>query len=269
MARKTAVFQPRKCERCGADFTPNGATQRMCDICRRETRKEYNREWWRKNHPGYVERGTPRPPCCICGMPSVASYDGNRYCNKHWLRMKNHGSPDLLTRKSTCTFETLGDVVEVTTAKGEKILADARDLDVIKDYSWCVNKEGYAVARVDGKVVKMNRHILGKECEGAVVDHKNRNRLDNRRCNLRVCTQKENSRNTSPTVTNKTGLLGIRVTKCGRYNVRITANRKQLHVGNFVSKKDAIKARRYAEDVYHGDYGSHRAEEVPEPNFLG
>lgn len=121
----------------------------------------------------------------------------------------------------------------------------------------CKSKKGYAVANIRGKVVKMQRYIMEVNDQKAVVDHINRNIFDNRKKNLRICSQAENCRNKSVSKKCKSGYLGIRVTKHGRYNVRITVNRKEIHIGNYGTLEEAIKAREMVEDKYHKQFASH------------
>lgn len=82
-------------------------------------------------------------------------------------------------------------------AKGV-VIYDDQDHELIDQYRWHVSDLGYAVwrGRVDGvqKTIRMHRLIM--QCpDKLVVDHLNHNRLDNRRANLRICTQAENTRN--------------------------------------------------------------------------
>lgn len=121
-----------------------------------------------------------------------------------------------------------------------------------------MSKTGYAVARIEGKVVKMHRFIMGVTDASVIVDHKNKDTHDNRKCNLRACSCADNARNKSVSKGCKSGHLGIRRTKDGRFNVRITKDRKEIHVGNYTTIEDAIRARENAEIKYHGEFASHR-----------
>ena len=162
-------------------------------------------------------------------------------------------------RERTNTYVVQGDILIITTGKGVEILADADDLEKLNKHSWCISKTGYPVANINHKVTKMHRHILGLTDPSIIVDHKNRNPFDNRKANLRICTAADNARNKSVSKKCKSGHIGIRKTPHNRYNVRITCGRKEIHIGNFKTLDEAIVARKAAEEMYHGEFGSHNA----------
>lgn len=248
---------PRICLLCGKQYIPSGPSQMYCEPCRKIKRCEYENRYDKKRH----KRRSAPEPCCVCGGDFSAFYDGKPYCNKHYQRMRNHGTPDKLVRKSKNAFCEQDGVLEITTSDGRKIIADLSDTDILKKYSWCISKTGYAVANIQGRVRKMHRYIIGEEnCIGKVIDHKNGNPLDNRRANLRVCTVAENTRNVRASKSNETGVLGVSKTKNGRFRARIVADGIEHHIGTFDTVEEAVKARNEAENTYHGDFGSHRYE---------
>lgn len=159
-------------------------------------------------------------------------------------------------RKSTNTFTVNGAVLTIKTKSGVEILADSEDLDKLRTWSWCINKAGYAVANTGKKIVRMHRFIMDA-ADGSVVDHINHNILDNRKQNLRICSQKENARNVRTARNSETGEIGIRITEHNRFNVRITVDRRAIHIGNYRTMEEAIEARKAAERKYHGEFGSH------------
>lgn len=72
-------------------------------------------------------------------------------------------------------------------------LVDAQDLDLLNRWLWSLNGRGYAY----GSPGFMHRVLLGlKKRDGREIDHINRNRLDNRRANLRLCDRSSNMLNT-------------------------------------------------------------------------
>ena len=85
---------------------------------------------------------------------------------------------------------------------------------------------------------------------GKVVDHINRNTLDNRRENLRLVTIQENLWN-QKRPNNKTGYTGVAITYNGNYSAQIKVNYKKIHLGIFKTVEKALEARKKAEKKYH------------------
>lgn len=66
----------------------------------------------------------------------------------------------------------------------------------LAEHRWCLSSDGYAVRKTDESIVRLHRAILGlHQGDGLQGDHINRDRLDNRRSNLRVVTNAENHQN--------------------------------------------------------------------------
>jgi hypothetical protein len=146
-------------------------------------------------------------------------------------------------------------MLTIKTHNGSVIIADTDEYQRLSKYSWCISKTGYAVANIKGKVTKMHRYILAEQiCSGLVVDHKNGNPLDNRKANLRVCTQAENAKNLRIKKTNTLGIKGVRLTKDGKYNTRIVVDGKEIHLGNYTTVDEAVRHRKDAEEKYYGEF---------------
>lgn len=189
-----------------------------------------------------------------CTREAASRVNGIWYCNKHYLRMHNNGDLELHPRRRTTKLiHDGGNTATIVTANGELILIDRDDIDKAMRYSWCISKTGYAVANIGGHVTKMHRYLLDLSKGELVVDHINGNPLDNRRCNLRLCEPEENGRNLKKKKS-RSGETGIRKTSHGRWNARIMIGRKEVHLGNYLTKEAAIEARQAAERQYFGEY---------------
>lgn len=91
-----------------------------------------------------------------------------------------------------------GDTAYVETMNGIEFMIDVDDVPLIDGVLWGVDRAGYPSALISGKRIKLHRYLLGlHEWRGynEVVDHIDRNPLNNRRCNLRIVTQRENIMN--------------------------------------------------------------------------
>lgn len=129
-----------------------------------------------------------------------------------------------------------------------KVKIDYEDKEKVSNYKWVVSihKGGvfYIVAtdRDNGRNVQLHRLITNCP-SNLTVDHINHDTLDNRKENLKVCTQSENNLNKGLYQCNKTGYKNICKGKRKPFRVAITRNRKQLCSKEFNSLFEAIEYR--------------------------
>lgn len=140
-------------------------------------------------------------------------------------------------------------------SKDEEILVSSPDFARVIGYNWTVHKSGYAFTNINGKIVAMHRFIMPGHPE---IDHANRNRLDNRRENLRPCTHEQNQRNLGPYLGRKkygVTLKGVRfVTKSKRYQARIRYDGAVHNLGCFGTEQEAHEAYCAAARLHHGEF---------------
>ena len=95
---------------------------------------------------------------------------------------------------------------------------------------------------------------------GQVIDHINKNRADNRKCNLRLCKRAENDRNRSTYSTNTSGVTGVYFDKQrNKWVASISYNKKRTLIGRFASKEDAVRARIEREAALFKEFAPQRA----------
>lgn len=137
-------------------------------------------------------------------------------------------------------------------------LVDDDIYDYLNQWRWHGDSKGYVIRRVrkGGKklVVQMHREVM-KTPEGMVTDHIDGNRYDNRRENLRVCTDGENKRNRGRAVNNPTPYKGAYWQKqIGRWYSRIQVDNKSIYLGTFGTPEEAAMAYDRAALRYHGEF---------------
>jgi hypothetical protein len=141
-------------------------------------------------------------------------------------------------------------MVEISLTAGEVALVDMDDALLVKPYHWYLKgrTRGYRYAVADvwhgGKKthVSMHRLITGA-MPGQDVDHINRDGLDNRRSNLRLCTRSENNANSVGHVScRKSRFKGVCLHKGGRWAAYIRGREGHRYLGLFDREVDAAHA---------------------------
>lgn len=136
---------------------------------------------------------------------------------------------------------------------GVYAIVDESDYEELSKHKWTLKGDGYAhrgTPRPERKWILMHRQIM-QPLTSMQVDHINGNRLDNRRCNLRICTLAENRMNTPKQSRNTSGYKGVSLHKqSGLWVAKI----RHDTVGYYKTKLEA--AIRYNElaPSYFGEY---------------
>lgn len=123
-------------------------------------------------------------------------------------------------------------------------LVDKADVALITSYYWTY-RGGYVRAG-KGAIHSLSRLLLGLGASDYkyVVDHINRNPLDNRRINLRKVTYVENARNTGMFSHNTSGYKGISWNRASaKWRVYGTLDGTFQQIGMFVKLEHAVAAR--------------------------
>ena len=78
---------------------------------------------------------------------------------------------------------------------GAIAIVDDEDYPILSRLTWYISDSGYAVTDTPVKHLKMHKLIIGPIKSKTVIDHINRNKLDNRKSNLRVVSHSVNINN--------------------------------------------------------------------------
>lgn len=142
---------------------------------------------------------------------------------------------------------------------GEEVLFDDCDVELVSHFRWyAARRKGRVYAATssrDEARIFMHRLIMG-DPRGKTIDHREGVGLDNRRGNLRVCTQAQNCLNAGvkrPWKTFKGVFFDARPDR-GRWWAQIAINRKRYFAGYFDSEVEAARAYDRMAVEHHGEF---------------
>lgn len=152
--------------------------------------------------------------------------------------------------KNDNTWRTRGGIAECYL--NDELLFFTDDERVL-EYSWAKSANGYASTTINGKQILLHRFISNPK-EDELVDHINRNKKDNRKCNLRNTDKSINAFNSKMRCTNNSGVTGVWYRKdTNKWCAEIKKNYKKIALGCYETIEEATEARRKAEEVYYAN----------------
>lgn len=156
--------------------------------------------------------------------------------------------------------ETMPEGIAISLSNGGVAWVDAQDVEVVQRHVWHRDTQGYARAMIkqDGRwrLVRMHRFLIG---EGSPqIDHRDHDRLNNRRSNLRACTGAQNMANLRKTTTSTTsrfkGVAWHRAS--GKWMAQIRIAGRRVYLGLFVSESAAASAYDAASIAANGEFAA-------------
>lgn len=196
----------------------------------------------------------------ICSIDGCNNKCSGKYCNKHYHQLKRYGAIKERTR-----FDKNEIIIENNIAKIllydndcnviDYTIIDVEDINKISKYK-ISKRDKYAYANINNKSIPIHRIVTNTvdviDKIHNPIDHINGNGLDNRKENLRICSISNNMYNTKNH--RNESIIGVRkhIQKNNyvSYQAYISVNKKQINLGYYKTKEEAIKARKDAEIKY-------------------
>jgi hypothetical protein len=163
----------------------------------------------------------------------------------------------------------------IYTRKGEEIFVDDEDFDWLNSSTWRLDKDGYAVRtpvgpRLPGKpkIEFMHRLVMGLSYgDRRKVDHVHHVKTDNRKSELRICTNQQNGFNSKRRSHNKSGYKGVvLVDRDPPWRASIVVNKKQRYLGLFETPELAHEFYCLAADLVYGEFANYGEPKVAAPD---
>jgi len=206
--------------------------------------------------------------CIVCGdVKNLQNINNSWYCGKHACQIKRNGKIHKRTRFDPPHIieypeKGIAEIVIYNKKEQEitRAIIDIDDVEIVSKYKWYLKDGKYIRTHINtnGKDYKTGIHrILMNvvENKNVVIDHIDRNPLNNKRENLRITTQAKNSINKSIQSNNTSGVTGVVWNSANRnWNAQIKLNRKNINLGVYKNFDDAVKARQDGELKYFGEF---------------
>lgn len=200
---------------------------------------------------------------CLCGACNGVVRDVDE---RRLLSGKSNGCgvkhkiQNGLNNKRVNKYDLSGEFGIGWTRDGYEFHFDIEDHNKIKDYCWHRHQDGYLRTRIDrindkNIYILMHNLIVVKRNKDNNIDHINGKPFDNRKENLRECTHMDNMKNVKLPCTNTSGVKGVGFSKReNKWKAYIRFENKQIHLGTFNTKEEAIEARIEKEIELYGEY---------------
>lgn len=132
----------------------------------------------------------------------------------------------------------------LTNSHGKTAIIDKDDYPRVQFIKWYLLKAGYVQGYLPqpiGKMVYLHRFIIQAK-DYQEYDHRNGNKLDCRKQNIRLCTRSQNQANRDLQSNNTTGYKGVYLHKpTGRYQIKIRFQGKMQYFGYHTDPIEAAK----------------------------
>lgn len=156
---------------------------------------------------------------------------------------------------------------EIPLSQGYVALVDEADYEAVAARKWCASvrkRRVYAVShrrRGEGVGIIYMHRLIAKPDAGSVVDHVNRNTLDNTRGNLRLATRQQNNFNAGAHADKAVSApVGVSWAKAvGKWYAKIGVDGRQISLGHHDTLEQAVAARIAGEVKYHGNFAARAA----------
>lgn len=148
-------------------------------------------------------------------------------------------------------------------SKGKIAKVDDEDYEWLMQWKWSFDGKYAQRYFCETKNMKMHRQIMDAK-DGEQVDHINQDKLDNRRANLRLCTDTENKRNSPLRKDNTSGYKGVYFEKSKRkWHTHIAINGKIIYLGLYETAEEGARVYDDAARKYFGEFASPNFRDTP------
>jgi hypothetical protein len=134
----------------------------------------------------------------------------------------------------------------------KQFMVSIKDLDKVLSHDWYLNKSGYPFSYT-AIYHTLHRFLLGRQEKGMVIDHINRNKLDNRKNNLRIISAKENSYNRTKNSNSNNKYKGVQK-RGDKFIAIITKDGVRREIPGFNTEEEAARTYDMMAEEMFGEF---------------
>ena len=182
------------------------------------------------------------------------------FCRKHYWQYWKHGKilKHSVYDKNEIIESNNYALLIIKNKKGKiimEVMIDKEDILKISQYKWHKQADNYVATILQNQYVLLLHRFIMDANKDEWIDHKDRNRLDCRKNNLRKCTGQENCCNRGMQSNNTSGTSGVSWNKNkNKWRAYITLNHKRIELGYYNNINEAITTRLKAEKQHFGEF---------------
>ena len=135
-----------------------------------------------------------------------------------------------------------------------QMIVSITSLDKVLSHDWYLKSSGYPFSYT-ARYHTLHRFLFGRQETGMVIDHINRNKLDNRLSNLRVITAKENSYNRTKSANSENKYKGVQK-RGDKYVAKISKDGIKKEIGGFLTEDAAAEAYDMMAEELFGEFAA-------------
>lgn len=184
------------------------------------------------------------------------------FCIRHYKQFHRYGKIFDRTYRDKNEYIDCGDYYEIILYNSNRFnpveiartKIDKSDFEKVKHLKWCLcgfNKK-YVGSIIQNKSILLHCFLLNKVNNDLDIDHINSDKLDNRKINLRFVTRSQNMMNVHNCASKHRGVYWSK--SHNKWIAEIMINYRKKYLGVYIDLKDAIKARKLAEEKYFGEF---------------
>lgn len=223
--------------------------------------------------------------CEICGREIFKKHSLKGYkclCSKHMHQLHTYGK---FLDSNPRTAKDLNEIINIednisiiklydgvnSNVIGECII-DSDDINKVKYHKWRISHGRVVTGSPSKGYQKDISHFIieDKLKDDEIIDHINGNPYDNRKNNLRICTQSKNTFNKHKMSLNTSGVIGVsrdKRRKKMQWHSEIRYQNIKIHLGSYISIEEAAYARYCAEIILFKEYRNTNDDEIKEEMF--